>query len=39
VITASFYVKTARKRAEKECEKRMQAYIDGLHEGEQVKKL
>jgi hypothetical protein len=32
VLTASFYVKRARRRAEEECEKRLAAFREGLHE-------
>ena len=36
VLTAAFYVRRVRRRFEEECEKRMQAFKDGLHEGEQA---
>jgi len=32
VITASFYVRAARKRADEECRKRLEAFKEGLHE-------
>jgi homoserine kinase len=32
VISAIFYVKRVRQRAEEECNKRMQAFKNGLHE-------
>jgi hypothetical protein len=32
VLSAIWYVRAMRKRAELECEKRLQAFKDGLHE-------
>jgi hypothetical protein len=32
VLSALWYVKAMRKRAEAECEKRLQAFKEGLHE-------
>jgi hypothetical protein len=32
ILSAFWYVKAMRKRAEQECEKRLQAFKDGLHE-------
>jgi hypothetical protein len=34
VLSAWWYVKAMRKRAEEECARRMQAFKDGLHERE-----
>ena len=35
VISSVAYVKLVRRRADEECEKRMQAFKDGLHERDQ----
>jgi hypothetical protein len=34
VLSAAWYVRAMRKRAAEECEKRLQAFRDGLHEME-----
>lgn len=38
VLSAVFFVKRMRKRAEEECEKRIQAIHDALHEGIKIGK-
>jgi len=35
VLTAAFYVRWTRKRAEEECVKRLEAFKAGLHEMEE----